>query len=424
MVKKIKSLTLLPIVILIGFTIRLFAIYIYGDSELENEWAIIINNLVNHGAFSLYSFNGNLIPTVFMPPLYIFFLFFLKTITPENIELVSIIFSAQIILSIISIIIFYKINIFFFSKNWSTFSAFLFCIFPLNVYAVTQISSITLQIFLTLLYLYSFFLLYRIKEFLWLKLFYFALVSGLIMLLRGEFFLIFIISVIYLYIIKKIDLKKAFLIFLMSLLVISPYLVRNYLTFDKITLTKSIGYNLWKGNNPYSSVEGSDIYVASLNLNEEFNNYAREINRKISEIPKDEMYDFNYNEIFFNEAANYIKEEPLIFIKQYIKKILSFFYFNLNSNYPNYYNILVFVPVFLTSILSSVGILISIKYFNSKHTYLLLYLSLTILIYSLFFILPRYKLSILPMQIIFMNYLFLKCYEKKFLLKKYFKIKK
>ena len=54
MVKKIKSLTLLPIVIFIGLTIRLFAIYIYGDSELENEWAIIINNLVNHGAFSLY----------------------------------------------------------------------------------------------------------------------------------------------------------------------------------------------------------------------------------------------------------------------------------------------------------------------------------------------------------------------------------
>ena len=86
MVKKFKSSTLLSIVVFIGLAIRLFAIYVYGDSKLENEWAIIINNLINHGSFALYSFDGNLIPTVFMPRYIFFFYFFLKYLhlKPQN----------------------------------------------------------------------------------------------------------------------------------------------------------------------------------------------------------------------------------------------------------------------------------------------------------------------------------------------------
>ena len=33
-------------------------------------------------------------------------------------------------------------------------------------------------------------------------------------------------------------------------------MLRNYITFNQIVLVKSFGYNLWKGNNQLSSVEG------------------------------------------------------------------------------------------------------------------------------------------------------------------------
>ena len=49
---------------------------------------------------------------------------------------------------------------------------------------------------------------------------------------------------------------------MISLLTTSPYLVRNYINFEKITITKSFGYNLWKGNNVDSSVEGSESSIA------------------------------------------------------------------------------------------------------------------------------------------------------------------
>ena len=39
-------------------------------------------------------------------------------------------------------------------------------------------------------------------------------------------------------------------------LVISPYVIRNYIHFNQFIIVKSLGYNLWKGNNQLSKVEG------------------------------------------------------------------------------------------------------------------------------------------------------------------------
>ena len=43
------------------------------------------------------------------------------------------------------------------------------------------------------------------------------------------------------------------------MLIVSPYVVRNVILFETITITKSFGYNLWKGNNSNSLVEGNVI---------------------------------------------------------------------------------------------------------------------------------------------------------------------
>ena len=82
------------------------------------------------------------------------------------------------------------------------------------------------------------------------------------MLLRGEFIVIFLFSIIFLKIYKKINFREFTMMILICILTISPYLTRNYLAFEKITITKSLGYNLWKGNNLDSSLEGSDSSLA------------------------------------------------------------------------------------------------------------------------------------------------------------------
>jgi len=399
----IKNYFSLNLLLIFSLLIRVIAVFYFGDEKIEYEWSILVNNLYEHGILAFHSFKDELIPSVYMPPLYVFFIFLLKLITPENVEFTKMVLIIQTVLSTFSIFIFYKLNNFFFSKNWSLFNSFLFSIFPLNIYVTTQISSISLQTLLLIIYLYLLFSLFEIKSFTRLKIFFLSLVAGLLMLLRGEFYLIFVLTLIYFFLLKKINLKKTIAILLISLLVISPYILRNYYTFNKITLTKSLGYNLWKGNNPYAKVEGSESFEAYSD---------NSINEKIENLPKDKLYEFHFDSLFFDESLIYIKENPSIFIERYIKKFFSFFYFNINSEYPNYFHPLFIFPIAFLSIFSTAGIFISVKKFDYKNTYLLLYLLLTMLIFSLFFILPRYKMIILPVQMIYMNYFLYNLFNK------------
>ena len=399
----IKNYYNLQLLLIFSFILRVIATYYYGDNKLAYEWSILFNNLYNSGTLAMHSFDGKLVPSVYMPPLYVFFIFLIKHITPENVELVTATLAIQIIFSTITVYLFYKLNNFFFTKNFSIFNSLIFSIFPLNIYTAFQISSACLQTFFLIAYLYLLFSLSRLKSFNILIIFYFALTSALLILLRGEFYFIFIISLIYLFILKKINLTKLIAILLISLIIISPYLVRNYLAYNKITITKSLGFNLWKGNNLFSKIEGSESKEAY-----EHN----DIYKKIEKIPKNNLYDFYYNDLFFKEGLAYITNNPLVFVERYIKKALSFQFFNTNSDYPNYYHPLFILPSVLTGVFSFFGIFLSLKSFNYEKGYLLLYLILMIAIFSVFFILPRYKMVILPVQLIFMNYFLLEFYKK------------
>ena len=399
----IKNYYNLQLLLIFSFILRVIATYYYGDNKLAYEWSILFNNLYNSGTLAMHSFDGKLVPSVYMPPLYVFFIFLIKHITPENVELVTATLAIQIIFSTITVYLFYKLNNFFFTKNFSIFNSLIFSIFPLNIYTAFQISSVCLQTFFLIAFLYLLFSLSRLKSFNILIIFYFALTSALLILLRGEFYFIFIVSLIYLFILKKINLTKLIAILLISLIIISPYLVRNYLAYNKITITKSLGYNLWKGNNLFSKIEGSESKEAF-----EHN----DIYKKIEKIPKNNLYDFYYNDLFFKEGLAYITNNPLVFVERYIKKALSFQFFNTNSDYPNYYHPLFILPSVLTGVFSFFGIFLSLKSFNYEKGYLLLYLILMIAIFSVFFILPRYKMVILPVQLIFMNYFLLEFYKK------------
>ena len=194
------------------------------------------------------------------------------------------------------------------------------------------------------------------------------------------------------------------IILLFTTTTISPYLVRNYLVFEKITITKSFGYNLWKGNNIDSSVEGSESDLA-------FN--TNQIKQKINNLEKNNQYDFNYDKIFLDISIDFINENRVLFIERYIKKFLTFSLFNLNSNYSNYYHPANIVSLVILSILFIVSLISICKkkrpiYLN----YLIFNITLTIGIFSIFFIIPRYKLVILPLQLIIINFWLEKYFKK------------
>ena len=241
------------IFLLIGlsFVIRSVVIYIYHDHQLDQEWRILLDNLIRYKTYSYY---GPPIPHVMLPPLYAFFLYFLKILTFDKINFLNTLIFIQIILSTISVYIFFKINQKIFTKKTSLINSYIFSLLPLNIYSASQTSSITLQIFLSLLFLLFLFSLaeHQTKK----KNLIFSLISGLLILTRGEFILIYAITLLYLLIKNKIKVISIITIALCTLLVISPYLIRNYNSFNQIFIVKALGFNLWKGNNYFFSVEG------------------------------------------------------------------------------------------------------------------------------------------------------------------------
>ena len=108
----------------------------------------------------------------------------------------------QIILGTYSVYIFYKINLRLFSEKLSLINSFIFSFFPLNIYMVGQISSITLQVFLSILFLYLLFLVIEKQKN--TNIIYLAIISGLLILTRGEFILIFIIIILFAMVKKQI----------------------------------------------------------------------------------------------------------------------------------------------------------------------------------------------------------------------------
>ena len=143
------------IFLLVGltFVIRVIVIYIYHDKQIDQEWEIILNNLIKYKTYSYY---GPAIPSVMLPPLYPFLLYILKLLTFEKISLLSFLIFFQIILSTISVYIFYRINQKIFSNKISLINSFIYSFIPLNIYSVGQTSSITLQVFLSLLFILLF----------------------------------------------------------------------------------------------------------------------------------------------------------------------------------------------------------------------------------------------------------------------------
>ena len=346
--------------------------------------------------------NGFLLPNLWMPPLYAYYLYFFTFLNLENQNYILLILFSQIFLSSVSVLMFYQINKFFFSERISFYSALIFSLFPIHMYACSQISSISLKNFLTINFFFFFFIFVKKKNF--LSIICFSITGGLLILLRGEFWAIFLLTLIYLFLFLKIRIKKIMLIVFIALIATSPYLIRNFLIFEKITVLQSFGYNLWKGNHPYAKDNS---------LVEGVQNVDESIKKKIDEIKIDKYYRITYDKFFLNLAIKNIKEDPKGHFIFFLKKVTSYIFINFNSHDPRYWNPLHYLPLLLFGITSLLGIFLSSKK-TYEFKYLIFIFLINIIIFSTVSVMPRYKLVILPLQIIFTNVLLERIKEKFF----------
>jgi len=391
----LKNSNYLTIAILIGFFLRLLSYFFFRDLNLDNEWGILFTNFSNYKIIGINIFDGEgviqgiaptnheVFPSIFMPPFYLFLIIFFSFLFSET-YLVSAILFFQIILSIVSSYFLYKLLNKFFNKKISFTGLLIFLYFPLNIYASTQISSATLQVFFIILFFYFFSNLLIKKNI--KNLILFSIASAILILLRGEYILILFFSYFFLQFRTK-NFKIIIMSFSLIIFLVSPYLVRNYVNFEELVITKSFGFNLWKGNNKFANSEGNE------------NLYDVEMIEDLKKINPDKFYEVKRDNIYKQYALRNITEDPKFYLKLYLKKIIAFIFYDKNSTYPNYYSIFHIIPKLILGVFSVIGIFLIDKK-NKNLIYFNLCFVLNILVFSLFFILPRYQLGVLPLQII------------------------
>lgn len=368
------------------FILRVPILIIYGDNALQNEWGILVNNIIQNKTLAILNFGDFYLPNLWMPPLYAYFLYLISFLFESvNNYYINFVLIIQCFISAISALIFYKILQNFYSKKISLYGSLIYTCFPLNVYASVQISSITLTMFLSVLFLFCVINIIKFNKYKYLILF--SVISGLLILTRREFIIFFIVTIFFLFFFAKINLKKILLVILIASLTVSPYIIRNYIIFDKIIIQAGFGYNVWKAYNPLAKVEGSTIVSEELKI-------------KINNIEKNKFYRINEDKVYLNQAIAYLLNDPLKYFKLYLLRLFSYYFIDLNSSEPNYYNFFHILPNIFLGILVTLGLF---KYDKNSliFNYLILIFVLYIFIISSFAVLPRYKLYLLPFQIIF-----------------------
>ena len=397
-----KRIFSLSAIIFLGVLARFLAVIIVGDQHVDNEWGVMLKNLEENNILSIRDVNGQPMPNAFMPPLYPLFLYVIKFFFSQLNIFLYVVYFIQILLSAISIYLTYKILLEFYSENICKIGTLIYSIFPLNIYGASQISSITLQLFFINLFILGFVFLIKYKNL--YGIITFSISAGFLMLLRGEFFIFFIFSLIF-YLLKTKDYKRFFLGLLISIIVISPYLVRNYQIFEVVTITKSGGYNLLKGNNPKSLVEGKAMMGFVRDV-------VPEVKNELYSLKANKKYDLMFDDILLNQAIIFIKEDPSRYIYLYSKRVVSFLFIDLESTYPGYYSILHIIPKLVIAITTFFSIIFLFRFKFNLYSYFILYYLLNIGLFSVFFILPRYSLSLLTIQILLSLYWIKKFFPK------------
>ena len=370
----------------ISFISRALVSFYFGDRNLENEWAILVSNLYNNNVLSMLKFGDLFVPNLWMPPVYAYFIYIHALIFGMGENLAAYVIASQILVSSLTTIIFFKIICQFCSDKISLGGAIIFSIFPLIIYSASQISSVTVYLFLLLFFILLILNLINQNSKNYWQYLTIGFVAGILILTRRDFILIYFFSIFYSFIFFKVPLKKIFLVLIITSITISPYLVRNYVSFDKFIIHSGFGYNLWKAYNVNAKVEG-------------YYEESDELKYKVSLVKKDINYRINEDKIYLDEAKKFITQNPQETIALFLKRLFSIFFIDLESTQKNYYNVLHIAPNILIAIFSLVGLIICNKK-DSKLNYLILLMFILLMVYSLFALLPRYKIYIIPFQIL------------------------
>lgn len=375
--------------ILLGIILRITVVIIWGDFSKNYYWEYgeIAKNIIHGNGYSLfymenselkYHFNEKVKPakSAYMPPGYVYFLVpfvHLNDIAVRNI----LIYLFHILFASIVIYLVYLLTKKIFNETSALIAAVISALLPEFIYAVLSFSPVVIYHLLIL----SLLILLNAKgvKFHYL---YIAILLALTIYFRSEFVLFFVMIISFLLYQKKF--KIAIKIFLIVLVFIIPWSIRNYLVFEKAApLTTSFGLNLYRGNN----AEGIGSWGED------------ETEAKISKLGMDNL-ELKVNKIYQDKAVSFIEENPDEVIKNAFVKLYYFWVY-----YPKdqrSLQLIYLIPSLILLILFSIGTATSFDW--KKHQFAYIFFVFSSVVVVIFFPLARYQTMMKIVMIPFCAY--------------------
>ncbi|HHT9111837.1 MAG: glycosyltransferase family 39 protein [Planctomycetes bacterium] len=205
----------------------------------------------------------------------------------------------------------------------------------------------------------------------------------------------------------KEKVKRVLLVMATAFLIVSPWVIRNYIVFKEFPLMKTTsGINLCLGNNPRAT--GTFFLPTGEPMEDLILTEAWYKGHALSETKQDK--------ILYDEAMVYVKENPQHYARLILKRFYYFTWFppdNLLSKEGRLYKKLFKIPYGFILMSSAIGITLFLKR-NSRDTFLLCAIILSVVaLYSIFIVgHVRYRMPIEPYMIIFSAYTINAIFEK------------
>lgn len=137
--------------------------------------------------------------------------------------------------------------------------------------------------------------------------------TGLAVLTIPTFLYVPLFMVFFSFIFRRAAIRNAALFLVISWILLIPWVIRNYLVFDRfVLLSTNSGLNFLIGNNP-STTPNSGVNVD-----------IQSTKREIEALGLDE---FEANEYYIKKSVSYIREDPLRYLSLYFLKALNYFNF-------------------------------------------------------------------------------------------------
>ncbi len=375
--------------LILSAIIRILTLFLVFEKQIEftNYWeyGTIAENLINGKGYSLfhidennniqvsYNQNSRPSPSAYMPPGYVILIaptFLIK----NSVIRTNLIFLFQIIISMINLILIYKLSSDKINKNVALFSSIIYIIYPEFIYSCFSIGPTVIYHFLILSLIY-----FSLKKFNKINLIIIIIVLSLSLYFRFE--IVFFWSLISIYYFIKNKSLLFFLPLIIALILLSPWLYRNYIVFNKFPLiSTNTGQNLFRGHN--------NLYPGAWADNK--------LDEELSKIKFSNRYELERNSLLLSKAINHIQtniKSEIIITFEKIIHLFGIYYYDDRS----------FSPIYLISwsILSFLFWYGIIKYpLDNLKMDIIIFLFFHLLLAITFFVIIRYqtmfKISYLP----------------------------